>query len=105
MPNLRSPFRPGFDRQAAVELATAVKAIADPTRLLIIHLLHTRQASTVLDLTPHLGISQPTVSHHLRVMEAAGLVTSQDEGVFKPRTLSYDLLGAVAIALRPRGVR
>ncbi len=62
--------------------ANRLKALADPTRLLLLTLIarYEHLAITVSDLAKHLGVSQPTVSGHLKVLREAGLVTADKAG-------------------------
>ncbi len=60
----------------AVEFA---KAIADETRQKIMAECCCNRL-TVRDITPRIGVSQPTVSHHLAILREAGLVTAEHEG-------------------------
>ena len=71
-----------IDRSTAEELAVLLKAVADPARLQILSLLRTLPGceACVCDLTEPLGLSQPTVSHHLKVLSKAGLVESEKRG-------------------------
>jgi ArsR family transcriptional regulator, arsenate/arsenite/antimonite-responsive transcriptional repressor len=68
----------------AAQLATALKAIADPTRLRLLSLLqaHDGGEACVCDLTVPIGLTQPTVSHHLKVLLDAGLVTRSRRGTW-----------------------
>ncbi len=68
--------------EAAV-LAAAFKALGDPVRLRLLSLLATSDAGEVCacDLVEPTGKSQPTVSHHLKVLRDAGLVTATKRGV------------------------
>ncbi len=64
-------------RIAAV--AEAMKQLGDPTRLRIFWLLcHTEEC--VIDIAALTGMSSPAVSHHLRILKSAGLLTSRREG-------------------------
>jgi ArsR family transcriptional regulator, arsenate/arsenite/antimonite-responsive transcriptional repressor len=55
--------------------ATLFRALADPARVRIVNLLATAtEPVCVCDLTPHLGLSQPTVSHHLKKLADAGFL-------------------------------
>jgi ArsR family transcriptional regulator, arsenate/arsenite/antimonite-responsive transcriptional repressor len=67
----------------AVELARRFAALADPVRLQLLSLLATdpRGAVCACDLVEPVGKSQPTVSHHLKLLREAGLVTSEKRGV------------------------
>jgi ArsR family transcriptional regulator len=68
----------------AQELAATLKAIADPARLRLLSMIsaHVDGEACVCDLTAPLGLSQPTVSHHLKVLLDAGLVTRSRRGTW-----------------------
>ena len=57
-----------------------LQAAADPTRLAILRLLATEDCICACEFTSCCEVSQPTVSHHLRVLRAAGWVTSERRG-------------------------
>jgi ArsR family transcriptional regulator, arsenate/arsenite/antimonite-responsive transcriptional repressor len=66
----------------AEQLASALKAIADPARLRLLSLIQAQPAheACVCHLTDPLGLTQPTVSHHLKVLLQAGLVEREQRG-------------------------
>ena len=66
----------------ATELARRFAALSDPVRLRLLSLLATSADGAVCacDLVEPVGKSQPTVSHHLKVLREAGLVTSEKRG-------------------------
>jgi ArsR family transcriptional regulator len=68
----------------ATRLAGALKAVADPTRLRLLSLIASSPDGEVCvcDLTAPLGLSQPTISHHLKVMTGAGLLEREKRGVW-----------------------
>ena len=68
----------------AERLAGVLKAVADPTRLRLLSLIASDPEGEVCvcDLTAPLGLSQPTVSHHLKVMAGVGLVEREKRGVW-----------------------
>ncbi|UZN03641.1 ArsR/SmtB family transcription factor [Cellulomonas sp. S1-8] len=70
--------------EAADDLARSLKALADPTRLRLLSIIaaHEGAEACVCDLTEPVGLSQPTVSHHLKVLADAGLVTRDKRGVW-----------------------
>lgn len=70
--------------EAAADLSRVFKAIADPARLRLLSLIAAHQGgeACVCDLTDPLGLSQPTVSHHLKVLVDAGLLTRDKRGVW-----------------------
>jgi ArsR family transcriptional regulator, arsenate/arsenite/antimonite-responsive transcriptional repressor len=71
-----------IDRDQAEELATALKVLADPARLQLLSLIQSQPSgeACVCHLVEPLGLSQPTVSHHLKVLLRAGLVTREQRG-------------------------
>jgi ArsR family transcriptional regulator len=82
----------------AVTLARQFAALADPVRLRLVSLLATSEGGAVCacDLVQPVGRSQPTVSHHLKVLADAGLVTSEKRG----RNVWYAVVPAALDALR-----
>ncbi len=64
---------------SAVELAARFKALSDPVRLQLLSTVasHAGGEACVCDISAGVGVSQPTVSHHLKVLRDAGLLTSQ----------------------------
>ncbi len=69
-------------RAEADNLATLLKAVADPVRLQLLSVIRAAdgQEACVCDLTDVVGLSQPTVSHHLKVLTDAGLLTRERRG-------------------------
>lgn len=87
----------------ATLLAHRLKALADPARLRLLSLILAcgDDGGCVCDLTEPVGLSQPTVSHHLKVLHDAGLVTREQRGVWAyyraDRAALADLSGALAL--------
>lgn len=73
----------------AERTARSLKALADPARLRLLSILaaHDGGEACVCDLTEPLGLAQPTVSHHLKVLTDAGFVTREKRGVWAYYTL------------------
>jgi len=71
-------------RPEAEALARVLKAVADPARLQLLALLTARDGGEVCacDLTEALSLSQPTVSHHLKVLTESGLITREQRGTW-----------------------
>jgi ArsR family transcriptional regulator len=71
-----------LDAGEAASLADALKVIADPTRLRLLSLIQAQPSgeACVCHLTEPLGLTQPTVSHHLKVLLNAGLVEREQRG-------------------------
>ncbi|MBA3619977.1 MAG: metalloregulator ArsR/SmtB family transcription factor [Actinomycetota bacterium] len=99
--------REPLSAEGAQRLAAVLKALADPARLRLLSMIqaHADGEACVCDLTDPLGLSQPTVSHHLKVLLDAGLVTRDKRGVWAyyravPATLAAlaELLAAPAPA-------
>ena len=68
--------------QAAVEVAAQLKALADPVRLRLLSVVASRTGgeACVCDISDGIEVSQPTVSHHLKVLRNAGLLESERRG-------------------------
>jgi ArsR family transcriptional regulator, arsenate/arsenite/antimonite-responsive transcriptional repressor len=75
-----------------------LKAIAEPTRLRLLSLLaaHADREACICDLTDPVGLSQPTVSHHMKVLVDAGLLTREQRGKWAFYRLVPGALGALA---------
>ncbi|QGN58989.1 metalloregulator ArsR/SmtB family transcription factor [Nostocoides sp. HKS02] len=73
-----------MSREQAEATAQLLKAVADPVRLQLLSLIRTSKdhEACVCDLTPAVGLSQPTVSHHLKVLTEAGLLTRERRGTW-----------------------
>lgn len=71
-----------LDERDAERLAAALRVLADPARLRLLSILgaHPNGEACVCDLTAPIGLSQPTVSHHLKVLADAGLVGREKRG-------------------------
>jgi len=69
-------------REVAESLARTLRAVADPTRLQLLSVIRRSPAgeSTVSDLADQLGFTQPTISHHLRIMVDDGLLVRDQRG-------------------------
>jgi ArsR family transcriptional regulator len=74
-PVLREPL----SEQSATEMAKKLKALADPVRLRLFSAIasHAGGEACVCDISDGIDVSQPTVSHHLKVLRDAGLLTSE----------------------------
>ena len=86
----------------AERMANALRVVADPARLRLVNLLASRPEVCVCDLCPPLGLSQPTVSHHLKVLRDAGLVDREKRGRWAFYSLRPEPLEALRAALAPR---
>ena len=82
----------------AAALAGSLKALSDPARLRLLSLVaaHEDGEACVCDLTAPLGLSQPTVSHHLKVLVDAGFLTRSKRGTWAYYRLVPDSLDTVA---------
>lgn len=69
-----------LDHDEAAELAAAFAALADPVRLRLLNLVVSAGEICSCDLTGPLGRSQPTISHHTKVLSEAGLITGEKRG-------------------------
>jgi len=87
--------------EAAATLARTFKAVADPARLRLLSLVaaHEGGEACACDLVEPLGLSQPTVSHHLKVLVQAGLLTRDKRGVWAYFALVPEALDALSAVL------
>ncbi len=78
------PVREPYGVDDAVELSRSLKALSDPTRLRLLSLIaaHVDGEACVCDLTGSVDVGQPTISHHLKILREAGLVTSRRRGTW-----------------------
>ena len=85
----------------AAQVAPLLKAIADPARLRLLSVIQAAEGGEACqcDLTDPVGLSQPTVSHHLKVLHDAGLVTREKRGSWAYYRAVPARLAAVAAAL------
>jgi ArsR family transcriptional regulator, arsenate/arsenite/antimonite-responsive transcriptional repressor len=95
------PDAPPLAEHVRVELAERLRALADPTRLGIVNRLAASGELCVCDLTDSFGLSQPTISHHLRVLRDAGLVEGRKQGTWSYYRLNRDALAGLSDALAP----
>jgi ArsR family transcriptional regulator, arsenate/arsenite/antimonite-responsive transcriptional repressor len=98
-PLLREPITAG----QAADLARTLKALADPARLRLVSMVaaHEGGEACVCDLTEPLGLTQPTVSHHLKVLVEAGIFTRDKRGVWAYYALVPAAMDALATVLSP----
>ena len=90
--------REAISVQNAESLTRSLKAIADPARLRILSMVaaHLDAEACVCDLTEPLGLSQPTVSHHLKVLVDAGFLTRSKRGTWAYYRLVPGALGELS---------
>jgi ArsR family transcriptional regulator len=81
------------------QLAAQFKALADPTRVAIINSLSAADEVCVCNLTEAFDLSQPTISHHLKVLREAGLVESTRRGTWAYYRLVPESIDALRAAL------
>jgi ArsR family transcriptional regulator len=98
-PLLREPIT----ASQAGDLARTLKALADPTRLRLVSMVaaHEGGEACVCDLTEPLGLTQPTISHHLKVLVEAGILTRDKRGVWAYYALVPAAMDALATILSP----
>lgn len=101
------PVAEPMDRGEAEAIALGFKALADPTRVQLLNLVAgalvagaDRSESCVCDLTDAIGLSQGTISHHLKILVEAGLLTRERRGTWAWYGLVPDRLAEIAGVLR-----
>jgi ArsR family transcriptional regulator len=92
-----------LDEPDADELATVFRALGDPGRLRLLSFLAAQPGgeACVCNLTQPLGLSQPTVSHHLKVLTEAGLLDRERRATWIYYRLRLERLGQLCAALMP----
>ena len=92
----------GLGREAAARIARSLRALADPTRVQLLALIveSSDGRRSVTELADALGLTQPTVSHHLRVMADEGLVDRTQVGRLAWYSITPTRLGEVVEAMR-----
>jgi ArsR family transcriptional regulator len=84
---------PEIEREQAERMAVVAKAIGDPIRMQLIDVLKKHAGKVcVCELVPLFELSQPTVSHHLKVLREAGLVGSERRGLWAYYYVNPDAL-------------
>jgi ArsR family transcriptional regulator, arsenate/arsenite/antimonite-responsive transcriptional repressor len=98
-PLLREPIT----ASQATSLARTLKALADPVRLRLVSMVaaHEGSEACVCELTEPLGLTQPTISHHLKILVDAGIFTRDKRGVWAYYALVPSALDALAAVLTP----
>lgn len=93
-----------LDEASANELADLLKALADPIRLRLVSLMATAASGEVCacDLPAILDRSQPTISHHLKLLTSAGIVEREQRGKWAWFSLNPGKLEAIYTALGAR---
>jgi ArsR family transcriptional regulator len=91
--------------QEALATADVFRALGDPARVRIVNLIATRSGRLCADdFVEPLGLTQPTVSHHLRKLTEAGLLDRESKGKFAYFTLNSDALRTLTAVVDLRGV-
>jgi ArsR family transcriptional regulator, arsenate/arsenite/antimonite-responsive transcriptional repressor len=92
------------DADEAERLARSFKALGDPNRVRLLSLIAANDSgeACICDLTGVVGLSQPTVSHHMKQLVAAGLVTREQRGKWAYYRVNHEALAALGEALGPK---
>ncbi|MFF7241426.1 metalloregulator ArsR/SmtB family transcription factor [Streptomyces collinus] len=91
-----------LDEDRAAELAKLFKALGDPVRLRLLSMIASRAGGEVCvcDLTPAFELSQPTISHHLKLLRQAGLIDCERRGTWVHYWALPDTLDRLAAFLK-----
>lgn len=94
-----------LDIEAAGRLARMFKALGDPTRVRLLSMIAAQpgREACVCDLTDPVGLSQPTVSHHMKQLADAGLITREQRGKWAYFAIVPETLALLSNALDPNG--
>ncbi|MEO3745344.1 metalloregulator ArsR/SmtB family transcription factor [Plantactinospora sp. B5E13] len=77
---LPDPIRPPLARADAEQIARLLKALSDPTRLQILSIIEATGEACVCDLTAPFDMTQPAISHHLKILVDAGVLQRDKRG-------------------------
>jgi ArsR family transcriptional regulator len=93
--------REPLSAEAAVELAAKLKALSDPVRLRLLSVVasHAGGEACVCDLSVGIELTQPTISHHLKVLRTAGLLDSERRGSWVYYRVVPDALQQLSLIL------
>jgi ArsR family transcriptional regulator len=95
---------PLLDEEEAVATAELFKALADPSRVRIVNALaRSDEPVCACDFEPALGLSQPTVSHHLKKLTEAGLLEREQRGKWAYFSLKRDAVETLAAVADLKG--
>jgi DNA-binding transcriptional ArsR family regulator len=97
-----APGAPPLSEEQQHDLAARFKALGDPARVAIVNRLAGAGEVCVCAFVDDLGLSQPTVSHHLKVLREAGLVESRRHGTWSHYRLVPETVAALAGSLAGR---
>lgn len=91
--------------ETATTLARMFKALGDPTRVKLLSMIAAAEdgEACICDMTEPVGLTQPTVSHHMKLLVEAGLATREQRGRWAYYRVVPDVLASLAGALRPAG--
>ncbi len=93
---------PDVQREEAQRMAAIAKALGDPIRLQLVDVLRKHAGKVcVCELVPLFELSQPTVSHHLKVLREAGIVESERRGLWAYYYVLSEALGELTAWLGP----
>ncbi|WP_353843869.1 metalloregulator ArsR/SmtB family transcription factor [Brevibacterium sp. RIT 803] len=92
-----------LDEVRAREFARIFKALADPTRLRLVSLVAAREGNEACacDLIDPVGLGQPTVSHHLKILVDAGILHREKRGIWSYYSLAAETLERITAFLSP----
>jgi len=101
-PLVREPL----SAESAIELAVMLKALSDPVRLRLLSVIasHTGGEACVCDISVGIEVSQPTVSHHLKVLRTAGLLESERRGSWVYYRVIPEALHKLSVVLGADGL-
>ncbi len=95
---------PSLTEEEIESTAALFKALSDPARVKIVNVLaRTRAAVCACEFEPALGLSQPTVSHHLKKLTEAGLLEREQRGKWAYFSLKRDAIDKLAVVADLKG--
>ena len=97
-----APAEPSIDDEQAERLVAIAKALADPVRLRLVDVLRDHPGKVCpCELVPLFELSQPTISHHLKILREASILDSEKHGLFVYYHVNPGALAELAAWLHP----
>jgi ArsR family transcriptional regulator len=98
--DVTTPFSRTFNSRAAADLATVLNGLADPSRLVILSLIHSSGAMTEAQIIGETRLAKTIIGHHVRTLDEAKLIHSDQVGTSRWFTLNEPALAGLAGVLR-----
>lgn len=90
------------EKMTTARFVAIAKALSDPMRLKVLEAIRGGEDVTCTCVCERVSLSQPTISHHVRALERAGVISIRKDGQFNRLSIRQDVLDEFAAAVTPR---